>query len=87
MTKARNQPFCRSNNVNLGYWDGERVFPRSVTERNNALFFYNTHFCLIWKSEGVSFNQAVEELKDKFKKVDKYITEENVTFHFEYKYK
>ena len=23
MTKARVQPFCRANNVNLGYWDGE----------------------------------------------------------------
>ena len=27
MTKARIQPFCRANNNNLGYWDGERVFP------------------------------------------------------------
>ena len=25
MTKARIQPFCRANNNNLGYWDGERV--------------------------------------------------------------
>ena len=38
MTKARIQPFCRANIINLGYYDGERVFPRSVTERNNALF-------------------------------------------------
>ena len=36
-TKARIQPFCRGNNFNLGYFDGERVFPGSVTDRNNAL--------------------------------------------------
>ena len=42
MTKARVQPFCRANNSNLGYYDGERVFPRSVTARKNALFFYTT---------------------------------------------
>ena len=41
MTKARNQPFCRANIVNLGHWDGERVFPRSVMDRNIALFLYN----------------------------------------------
>ena len=67
MTKAGIQPFCRSNNINLGYYDGERVFPRSVTERNKALYLYK-HFCLIWKSEGVSFDQAIKELKDNFKK-------------------
>ena len=44
MTKARIQPFCRANNINLGYWDGERVFPRSVTNRDNALFLFNNHF-------------------------------------------
>ena len=87
MTKARIQPFCREDNINLGYFDGERVFPRSVTERNNALFLYNIHFSLIWKSEGVSFSQAITELKDSFKIVDNYITEENVKSLFEYIYK
>ena len=86
MTKARIQPFCRANIINLGYWDGERVFPRSVTNRDNALFLFNNHFCLIWKSEGVSFNQAITELKNNFKLVDNYITEENVNSHFKYEF-
>ena len=47
MTKARIQPFCIPNNINLGYFDGARVFPRSVTERDNALFLYNNHLCVI----------------------------------------
>ena len=84
MTKARIQPFCKANNNSLGYFDGERVFPRSVTERYKALYSYNNHFCLIWKSEGVSFNQAIQELKKNFKIVDNYITETNVNSHFEY---
>ena len=67
ITKARIQPFCIPNNINLGYFDGARVFPRSVTERDNALFLYNNHFCVIRKSEVVSFNQAIKELKDNFK--------------------
>ena len=87
MTKARIQPFCRANNINLGYFDGERVYPRSITNRDSALFLYNNHFCLIWKSLGVCFNQAIEELKDNFKIVDNYITEENVKSHFKYEYK
>ena len=86
MTKARVQPFCRANNINIGYFDGIRVFPRSVTDRNNALFLYNNHFCLIWKSEGVSFNQANKELKDKFKIVDIYVTEENIISHFKWEF-
>ena len=85
MTRARIQPFCKANNINLCYYDGERVFPRSVTERNNALSLFNNHFCLIWKSQGVSFNRAIKELKNNFKNfkiVNNNITEENVKSHF-----
>ena len=87
MTKARIQPFCRANNNNLGYYNEDRVFPRSVTNRDSALYLYNIHFCLIWKSENVSFKQANKELKDNFKIVDNLITEENVKSYFEYIYK
>ena len=82
MTKARIQPLCRAYNIILRYFDGIRVFSRSVTDRNNALFLYNNHCCLIWKSEGVRFNQAIKELKDNVIIVDNYITEENVNSHF-----
>ena len=34
--------------------------------------------CLTWKSEKVSFNQAIKELKDNFKIVDNFIRDENV---------
>ena len=86
MTMARVQPFCRANNINLGYYNKDRVFPRTVTNRDSALYLYNNHFCLIWKSQGISFNQAVQELKANFKMVDNYITEENVTSHFKYEF-
>ena len=86
MTKATIQPFCRADIINLGYWDGERIFQRSVSNRDSGLFSYNNHFCLVWKSEGVSFSQAITEMKDNFKIVGNYITEENVKTIFEYKY-
>ena len=86
MTKARIQPFCRANNINLGYYINDRVFPRSVMNRDSALYLYNNHFCLIWKSQGVSLNQAIQELKKNFKVVDNYITDENVNSHFKYEF-
>ena len=86
MTKARNQPFCIANNNNVGYFTGIKVFPRSVTIRNHALLLHNNKFCLIWKSEKVRFNEAMKELKDKFKIVDNYITEENVNSLFKYEF-
>ena len=79
---ARVQPFFGANIINIGYFDAMRVFPRSVTERNNALFSYKNHFCSIWKSEGIRVNQALMELKDKLKIFDNYITEKNVNSHF-----
>ena len=50
------------------------------------LFLNNNHFCLIRNSEGVSFIQAINELKDNFKIVDRYVTEENVHSHFKYEF-
>ena len=78
LTKVRNQPFYRENNIILGYYAWIGVFPRSVTDRNNALFLYNIIFCLMWISERASFNQAIEELKNNFKIIDNFITGENV---------
>ena len=77
MTKARVQPFCRASNFNLGYFDGVRVSPRSVTDRKIGLFFYNNLFCLICKSQKVRFNQGIRELKENFKIVDNFKTVEN----------
>ena len=37
MTIARIQPFCRANNINLGYYNNDRVYPRTVTNRDSAL--------------------------------------------------
>ena len=86
MTMARIQPCLRKLGIDLGYYNGERVFPRTVTNRDSALYLYNNHFCLIWKSQGVSFNQAIQELKNNFKIVDNYITDENVNSHFKYEF-
>ena len=50
------------------------------------MYLYNNHFCLIWKSQNVSFSQAINELKANFEIVDKEIAEENVTSHFKYEF-
>ena len=47
MTKARMHPICRAKSIKIGFFDGLRVFPRTVTERKIAFFLHNNHFCLI----------------------------------------
>ena len=59
MTMARIQPCLKKLGIDLGYFNADRVFPRTVTNRDSALYLYNNHLCLIWKSQGVSFNQAI----------------------------
>ena len=81
---ARIQPCFRKLDIDLGYYNGKRIFPRTVLNRDSALYLYNNLFCLKWKSEGVSFNQAIKTMEDNFKIVDNYVTEENVNSHFKY---
>ena len=57
--------------------------PRSGTDGNKVLFLHSNHFCLIGNSEGVSFIQAIKQLKGNFKIVNNSIPEENVSCHFE----
>ena len=65
---ARIQPCLFKVGVNLGYYNGKEIWPRKMSEKIIALKLHNNHFRLIWKSEGVSFNRAIKELKKKFKK-------------------
>ena len=87
MTSARIQPFCRKYNINIGCFDGTRINPRNITQRNTSLFIYYNHFCLIWKSDGVSSNQVIEhELKPNFKIVDNVISDKHVKSFIKYEY-
>ena len=86
MTMARIQPCLRKLGNILGYFNGERVFHRTITNRDSALYLYFIHFYLILKSQNVSFNQAINELKANFEIADNYITEENVNSHFKYEF-
>ena len=87
MTSARLQPFCRKHNINIGCYDGFRVCPGSITQRNIALKIHNIHFCLIWKSERISFDKAIRELKDNFKVVDNVVSDKYVKIYIKYEYK
>ena len=86
MTSARIQPFCKKYNINIGCFVGTGLNPRKLTQRDISLFIYNNHFCLIWKSNGNSFNQAIEELKNNFKVVDNVISDKHVKSFFKYEY-
>ena len=86
MTSARFQPFCRKYNINIGCYDGFTVCPRNITQRNTALKIHN-HFCLIWKSDGISFDRAIKELKDNFKVVDNVISDKHVKSCIKNEYK
>ena len=62
MRSARIQPFCRKYNIDIGFFDGTRTNARNITERNIALKIHNNHFCLNWKSNDISFIQAINKL-------------------------
>ena len=87
MTSARVQLFCRKHNINIGCYDGFRVCPRNITQGNTALKIHNIHFCLIWKSDGVSVEGAIKELKDNFRVVDNVICDKHVKSYIKYEYK
>ena len=84
MTSARSQPFCKNYNINISCLDGTRINPRKNTRRNITFFMYNSHFCWISKSIGVSLKKAIEESKFHFKVVDNGITEKPVKSFIKY---
>ena len=47
---------------------------------------YKNHFCLIWKSQGVSFNKVIEELKINIKVVDNVLSHKQVKGFIKYEY-
>ena len=75
MTSARIQAFCEKLNISIGCFDGTRRNHRCISQRKRSLFIYNIHFCLTWKSTGLSFNQAKEDLKTNFKIFDDVISD------------
>ena len=84
---ARIQPFCRKYNINIGCFNGNEITPRNNVEGNTALFIHNIRFCLIWKSNSISFNEAAkDELKPHFKVIDNVISDKYVRSFVEYEY-
>ena len=88
MTSARCRPYCKKNKNNIGCFNGQEKSPRNIKEGNKFLFIYNKHFCLFWKSDGISFNQAVEnELQPNSKVFDKIIFDKHAESFIKFEYK
>ena len=60
---------------------------KNIIDRIKALFSHNIHFSLIWKSEGINFNKANDEMKKKLKIRDNYKNNDNLNGYFDYVYK
>ena len=67
MTLSRIHFFCNAHNINIGYFCGHEMYPRSTIEQNEALFLNNSLFCLIWESQGFSCNEAIKLMKSNWK--------------------
>ena len=88
MTTARIQPFSGKYNINIGCFDGTRINPRNITQRDTASKIHSNHFCLLWKSNAIGFDQVIEdELKPNFKVVDNVISDKLVECFVKYDYK
>ena len=87
MTSARIQQFCGKHNIKIGCYDGFRVCPRNIAERIIAFHVHENHFCLIWKTQNISFKKAIgDELQPNFKVVDNVISDKHVKSIVKYKY-
>ena len=51
------------------------------------MFIHRNNFCLIWKSTGISFSQAIEEFKSNFKVVGNVISDKHVKSFIKFEYK
>ena len=88
MTSARVQPFCQKYFINIGCYDGFKVWPRDITERKIAFYVHKNNFCLIRISQNICFNKPIEgDLKPNFKVVDNVISVKLVKSFFKYKRK
>ena len=87
MKSARVKPFCRKHNIKIDCYDGFRICPRNITQKNTALKIHNNLFCLIWKTSDVSFDRAIKELKDNFKVVDIVKSDKHIKSYINYEYK
>ena len=88
MTSAKNQPFCRKYNINIGCFDGTRINPRTITQKDTALKIHKIHFCLIWKLDGNSFNEVIKkQLKPNFKVTDNVISDKHIKSFIKNEYK
>ena len=58
MTSAKIQPLYKKYKINIACFDGTRTNPRNFSQRDTALKIHQNHFCLIWKSNGFSFDKA-----------------------------
>ena len=87
MTSARVGSFCRKNIINIGCFDGTRKNPRNITQRDTAIKIHQNHFCLIWKSDRISFNHVIEnELKPNFKVFDNVVSDKHIKSFIKYEY-
>ena len=85
MTSARVQPFCRKYEINIGSFDGIRINLKTLLKEIQKIKIHENHFCLIWKSDGISFNQVIEDkLKPNFKIVDNLISDKHVKSFIKY---
>ena len=79
--------FGRKYNINIGCFDGAKMNPRNITERNIASKIHNIHFCLFWKSNDNSFNQAIKGLKLHFDLIVSGTSDKHGNSFIKYEYK
>ena len=83
LTSTRIQPNCRKQKISIGCFDGTKHNPRNITQRITSLFIVINQFCIIWKSNGIPFNQVKrDELKQAFKVVDIVISDKHIERFF-----
>ena len=64
-----------------------KKYTLDLLEGNKALYSYNNRFCLIWKSDGASFDKSYRRIKIKIYIGNNCVWFDNVNSFFEVEYK
>ena len=59
MTIAKIQPFCNSEGVDYGYFNGREMLARCSKGKSESVYLYKKH-CVVFESDGANLKTQVK---------------------------
>ena len=75
---------CIANKIKIGFSEGKKVYADKLQKRKKPYVHVVHIFCLFWKSNCLSSDEAIENMKSKTTEVDNRTSLDNIDSFFEY---